>query len=180
MFVDLCSVFQAGAVGQALGPNLCRKPAKNKLKSEYIYIYIYVYIYRYVDRFCFIFVRFLFRVQVSFDFGPKRSYASRTPTGRAGRVRVVRGVGRPGGWGVCLVESHFACAVEMIAPTEYNQKNLFTGTQKSILGVLTAPGAPETARGASHPAFWSGFWAPPGPSRPQKLMIAGSRKNKSS
>ncbi len=39
--VDLCSVFQTGAVGQALGPNFGRKPAKN-IKKTYIYIYIYI------------------------------------------------------------------------------------------------------------------------------------------
>jgi hypothetical protein len=37
IFVDLCSVGQAGAVGQAPGPNLGRKPAKKPEKLKYIF-----------------------------------------------------------------------------------------------------------------------------------------------
>ena len=42
--VELCSVFQAGAVGQAPRPNFGRKPAKNREKLKYIYIYIYIFL----------------------------------------------------------------------------------------------------------------------------------------
>ena len=36
IFVDLCSISQAGAVGQASGPNFGRKPAKNQEKLKYL------------------------------------------------------------------------------------------------------------------------------------------------
>jgi hypothetical protein len=36
MFVDLCSISQAGAVGQAPGPNFGRKLTKNQDKIKYI------------------------------------------------------------------------------------------------------------------------------------------------
>ncbi len=37
IFVDVCSVFQAGAVGHGPGPNFGRKPAKNLEKLKYIF-----------------------------------------------------------------------------------------------------------------------------------------------
>ncbi len=38
IFVDLFNVFQAGAVGQAPGPNFARQPAKIQEKLKYIII----------------------------------------------------------------------------------------------------------------------------------------------
>ncbi len=41
IFVDLCSSFQAGAVGHAPGPNFGRKPTQNQ-EQTIIYVYIYI------------------------------------------------------------------------------------------------------------------------------------------
>ncbi len=41
ILVDLCSIYQAGAVGQAPGPDFGRKPTQNLEKLYNIYIYIY-------------------------------------------------------------------------------------------------------------------------------------------
>ena len=42
MLVDFWSIFQAGAVGHAPGPNFGRTSAENLEKLVYIYIYIYI------------------------------------------------------------------------------------------------------------------------------------------
>ncbi len=67
IFVDLPSVFQAGAVGHVPGANFGRKLTKNRENKPYIYIgigiYVYIYIYMFV---ILIFKSFLFLVQVSY------------------------------------------------------------------------------------------------------------------
>ncbi len=61
-------------------------------------------------------------------------------------------------------------------------KSYFSGTQKStILWVWMAPGDPETTpqtAGCFEPRLLEWFLGPTGPSRPPKLMISGSRKNR--
>ncbi len=37
LFVDLCSVVQAGAAGHVLGPNFCPKSTENRDKLRYIF-----------------------------------------------------------------------------------------------------------------------------------------------